>query len=105
MSTTETPAPSYLNPNPNPLQFPTRAEKCRFRDPAYYFPTGDLALRNNRALQEQLNLEAVEARQAAEFPRLDLELILLIRKMFFSQVALLLALPARHWGCNGQLLG
>jgi len=49
------------------------------------------ALRNNRALQvEQLNLEAsqplCEEAQAAEFPRPDLELMLLIRRRCFSNV-------------------
>jgi len=30
--TTESPAPSYLNPSPNPLQFPTRPEEVQIQE-------------------------------------------------------------------------
>ena len=79
LSTTQTPAPSYLNPSPNPLQFPTRSEEVQIQgtQPITFQQAFDLALRNNRTLQvEQLNLEASRAAlreaQAAEFPRVTL---------------------------------
>jgi len=88
--TTESPAPSYLNPSPNPLQFPTRPEEVQIQgtQPITFQQAFDLALRNNRELQvEQLNLErsraALRESLLLSFPLLGL-LILLIRKRCFS---------------------
>ncbi|AFZ33460.1 MULTISPECIES: TolC family protein [Cyanophyceae] len=48
-----TEAPNYLNPNPNPLQFPTRPEEVRVQgtQPITLQQALELAQRNNRQLQ------------------------------------------------------
>ncbi|GAA6620899.1 TolC family protein [Scytonema sp. NUACC26] len=48
--------PDYLNPNPNPLQFPTKPEEVRIRgtQPITLNQAIELARRNNRNLQEDL---------------------------------------------------
>lgn len=68
-------APRYLNPNPNPLQFPTRPEEVRIQgtQPITLQQALDLARRNNRQLQvAELTLErsraALREVQAAEYP-------------------------------------
>lgn len=68
-------APRYLNPNPNPLQFPTKPEEVRIRgtQPITLQQALDLARRNNRQLQvAELTLErsraALREAQAAEYP-------------------------------------
>jgi OMF family outer membrane factor len=68
-------APRYLNPNPNPLQFPTRPEEVRIQgtQPITLQQALDLARRNNRQLQvAELTLErsraALREAQAAEYP-------------------------------------
>lgn len=74
------PAPTYLNPSPNPLQFPTTPDEVRIvgNQPVTLAQALDLARRNNRQLQvAQLSLErsraALREAQAAEYPRLNLE--------------------------------
>ncbi|MGL4620240.1 TolC family protein [Chroococcidiopsis sp.] len=71
--------PSYLNPNPNPLRFPTKPEDVQVvgAQPITFQQALDLAQRNNTQLREaRLNVERSQAqlRQAlaAEYPRLDL---------------------------------
>jgi outer membrane protein TolC len=71
--------PDYLNPNPNPLQFPTRSEEVRVRgtQPITLNQAIELARRNNRDLQEALltleaNRFAVREQQAALFPSVNL---------------------------------
>ncbi len=73
-----TPAPSRLNPNPNPLQFPTRPEEVRIEvtDAISLEQALELARRNNRQLQVAgLTLERSQAvlreAQAAEYPNLN----------------------------------
>lgn len=68
-------APRYLNPNPNPLQFPTKPEEVRIQgtQPISLQQALDLARRNNRQLQvAELTLErsraALREAQAAEYP-------------------------------------
>ena len=68
-------APRYLNPNPNPLQFPTKPEEVRIQgtQPITLQQALDLARRNNRQLQvAELTLErsraALREAQAAEYP-------------------------------------
>lgn len=68
-------APRYLNPNPNPLQFPTKPEEVRIRgtQPITLQQALNLARRNNRQLQvAELTLErsraALREAQAAEYP-------------------------------------
>ncbi len=75
-----TPPPAYLNPSPNPLQFPTRPEEVQILgvQPITLQQAFELARRNNRELQiAQLNLErsraALREALAAEFPRLGLD--------------------------------
>lgn len=77
--TRSTPVPRYLNPNPNPLQFPTKPEEVRIlgTQPITFQQALELARRNNRQLQAaQLSVERSRAglreAQAAEYPRLDL---------------------------------
>lgn len=74
-----TPAPSYLNPNPNPLQFPTKPEEVRIQgtQPVTLEQVLELARRNNRDLQTALlQLERSRASlreaQAALFPNLSI---------------------------------
>ncbi|MBW4560411.1 MAG: TolC family protein [Mojavia pulchra JT2-VF2] len=73
------PVPDYLNPNPNPLQFPTKPEEVRIRGivPISLAQALELAKRNNRELQVAiLELErsraAVREAQAALFPTLGI---------------------------------
>ena len=74
------PAPDYLNPDANPLQFPTKPEEVRIlgAQPITLQQATDLALRNNQQLEAQrLNVRATQAalRQAlaAEYPQLNLQ--------------------------------
>jgi outer membrane protein TolC len=74
-----TPAPSYLNPNPNPLRLPTNPEEVQIlgAEPITLQQALELAGRNNRELQQaQFAVErsraALRAEQAAEYPRLGL---------------------------------
>ncbi|MUG94212.1 TolC family protein [Scytonema sp. UIC 10036] len=67
--------PDYLNPNPNPLRFPTKPEEVRIRgtQPITLNQAIELARRNNRDLQEALltleaNQFAVRQQQAALLP-------------------------------------
>jgi outer membrane protein TolC len=67
--------PEYLNPNPNPLSFPTRPEEVRLRgiQPITLQQALELAKRNNRDLQlatEVLQRERASLRQAqaARYP-------------------------------------
>ncbi len=71
-------APDYLNPDPNPLTFPTKPEEVRLRglQPITLQQAIDLAQRNNRSLQvSRLELERSRASlrqsQAANFPTLS----------------------------------
>jgi OMF family outer membrane factor len=73
------PAPSYLNPSPNPLQFPTRPEEVRIQgtQPITLQQAFELARRNNRQLQvAELTLErsraALREAQAALYPDLTI---------------------------------
>ncbi len=75
-----TPAPSYLNPSPNPLQFPTRPEEVRIQgtQPITLQQAFELARRNNRQLQvAELTLErsraALREAQAALYPDLTIQ--------------------------------
>lgn len=75
----QTPAPSYLNPDPNPLQFPTRPEEVRIQgtQPITLQQAFELARRNNRQLQvAELNLQrsraALREAQAALYPDLTI---------------------------------
>ena len=70
-------APDYLNPNPNPLSFPTKPEEVRLRgiQPITLQQAIELAQRNSRSLQvSRLQLErgkaALRQAQAASFPTL-----------------------------------
>jgi len=76
--TQPTPAPRYLNPNPNPLQFPTRPEEVRIQgtQPITLQQAFELARRNNRTLQSaELTLErdraALREAEAALYPRVN----------------------------------
>ncbi|XHX78261.1 MAG: TolC family protein [Stenomitos frigidus ULC029] len=71
-------APDYLNPDPNPLNFPTKPEEVRLRgiQPITLQQAIELAQRNNRSLQvSRLQLERSRASlrqsQAANFPTLS----------------------------------
>ncbi|MBD2072661.1 TolC family protein [Phormidium sp. FACHB-592] len=71
-------APDYLNPDPNPLSFPTKPEEVRLRgiQPITLQQAIELAQRNNRSLQvSRLQLErsraALRESQAANFPTLS----------------------------------
>lgn len=71
-------APDYLNPDPNPLSFPTKPEEVRLRgiQPITLQQAIELAQRNNRSLQvSRLQLErsraALRQSQAANFPTLS----------------------------------
>jgi len=73
-------APASLNPDPNPLQFPTDPEEVRLRgiQPITLNQAIELAERNNRTLQiSQLQLQrsraALRQAQAALYPTLDLQ--------------------------------
>jgi OMF family outer membrane factor len=78
-SRTSTPPPDYLNPNPNPLQFPTKPEEVRIKgtQPITLQQAIELARRDNRDLQVALlQLEraqsALREARAALFPNLGL---------------------------------
>lgn len=71
--------PSYLNPDPNPLQFPTRPEEVQIQgtQPITLQQALELAQRNNRQLQiARLNLErsrdTLREAQAALLPNVGL---------------------------------
>ncbi|MGV0025114.1 TolC family protein [Phormidesmis priestleyi] len=71
------PAPAYLNPSPNPLQFPTRPEEVRLQgtQPITLAQAIELSERNNRDLQvARLQLESTQSAlreaQAANSPTL-----------------------------------
>lgn len=76
------PIPRNLNPNPNPLQFPTRPEEVNIEltQPLTLLQAIELAQRNNRPLQvarlqyEQAQAQLREAR-AALYPTVDLQAI------------------------------
>lgn len=75
-----TPPPSRLNPNPNPLQFPTKPQEVRIEatDAISLEQALELARRNNRQLQVALlTLERSQANlreaQAAEYPTLSVQ--------------------------------
>ena len=77
----DVPAPSFLDPNPNPLQFPTKPEEVRIQStqPITLQQALELANRNNRQLQiSQLELErsraALREAQADEYPTLSTQL-------------------------------
>ncbi|MBD2068122.1 TolC family protein [Leptolyngbya sp. FACHB-671] len=72
-------APEYLNPSPNPLQFPTQPEEVEIvgTQPITLEQAIDLAVRNNRELQvSRLELERAQAAlrevQANNLPTVDL---------------------------------
>ncbi|NJO67247.1 MAG: TolC family protein [Leptolyngbyaceae cyanobacterium RM1_405_57] len=72
-------APDYLNPSPNPLQFPTQPEEVEIvgTQPITLEQAIDLAIRNNRELQvSRLELErnqaALQEALAANLPTLNL---------------------------------
>jgi OMF family outer membrane factor len=74
------PIPRNLNPNPNPLQFPTRPEEVNIEltQPLTLQQAVELAQRNNRSLQvARIQLEQAEAQlreaRAALYPRVDLQ--------------------------------
>ena len=73
------PPPDYLNPNPNPLVFPSKSGEVRIRgtQPITLEQALDLARRNNRDLQVSLlqlkrQQAVVRQQQAALFPQLSL---------------------------------
>ncbi|MBD1936937.1 TolC family protein [Microcoleus sp. FACHB-68] len=73
------PAPAYLNPDPNPLQFPTKPEEVRVvgTQPITLQQAIELARRNNQDLQvaeQQLQRSRYSLQEAlsAELPSLDL---------------------------------
>jgi outer membrane protein TolC len=77
--TSNEPAPDYLNPDPNPLSFPTRPEEVQIAgtQPITLKQAIELAIRNTRSLQEaRLNVENAQAQlreaQAQNFPTLSL---------------------------------
>lgn len=74
------PAPSKLNPNPNPLQFPTKPEEVRLEptEAISLQQALELARRNNRQLQVALlTLErsraSLRAAQAEQYPTLSIQ--------------------------------
>jgi outer membrane protein TolC len=74
------PAPDYLNPDPNPLSFPTKPDEVKLRgiQPITLQQAIDLAKQNNRTLQAAyLDLERSRAglreQKAALFPSLNLQ--------------------------------
>ncbi|BBD69356.1 outer membrane efflux protein [Nostoc commune NIES-4072] len=71
--------PNYLNPSPNPLQFPTKPQEVRIRGivPISLAQALELARRNNRDLQVALlqlerSRSALRESQAALFPTLGI---------------------------------
>lgn len=80
ISEKRTPPPSRLNPNPNPLQFPTLPQEVRLEstDAISLEQALELARRNNRQLQVALiTLERSQASlrtaQAAQYPNLSVQ--------------------------------
>lgn len=74
----DSPAPEYLDPDPNPLAFPTQPEEVELAgtQPITLRQAVELAIRNNPTLrQAQFELERSQAdlrrNQAANFPTLD----------------------------------
>ena len=74
-----TPAPSKLNPNPNPLQFPTKPEEVQLEatEAISLQQALELARRNNRQLQVALltldrSRANVREAQAEEYPTLNI---------------------------------
>lgn len=77
---TAAPFPEFLNPNPNPLQFPTKPEEVRIKgtQPISLQQAIELARRNNRTLQiAELQLQRSRAglreARAQEFPVVDFQ--------------------------------
>lgn len=75
----DAPPPDYLNPNPNPLVFPSKPEEAELQgtQPITLGQALELARRNNRELQQSLlelkrQQAAVRQQQAALFPTLGL---------------------------------
>lgn len=75
------PAPEYLDPDPNPLSFPTQTEEVEIvgTQPLTLKQAIELAIRNNPVLrEEQLTLERTQAAlresQAINYPTLDASL-------------------------------
>lgn len=73
--TQPTPAPGYLNPSPNPLQFPTLPESVQIQgtQPITLQQAQELARRNNQSLQVgeltfERSLAGLLLQQAAEYP-------------------------------------
>ncbi|MEH2348334.1 MAG: TolC family protein [Nostoc sp.] len=71
--------PNYLNPNPNPLQFPTKPEEVRIQGtvPISLAQALELVQRNNRDLQVAIrqlerSRSSLRASQAALFPTLGI---------------------------------
>lgn len=71
----DSPAPEFLNHNPNPLLFPTRSEEVQVRttQPITLQQAIELARRNSRTLEEarlalERNQAALQEQLAAEFP-------------------------------------
>jgi len=63
-SSSNEPAPEYLNPDPNPLSFPTQPEEVQVvgTQPLTLKQTIELAIRNSRSLQQsRLTLERTQA--------------------------------------------
>ncbi|MBD3885549.1 TolC family protein [Phormidium tenue FACHB-886] len=78
--TSTEPAPDYLNPDPNPLSFPTRPEEVEIVgiQPITLQQAIELAIRNNRQLQEaRLNVENAQAQlrqaEAQNSPTVNLQ--------------------------------
>jgi outer membrane protein TolC len=74
------PAPEFLNPNANPLQFPTRPEEVQIQrtQPITLEQAIELAQRNNRQLEQaQFQVERSRAtlreQQAQWYPNIDLQ--------------------------------
>jgi outer membrane protein TolC len=74
------PVPSYLNPNPNPLQFPTKPGEVRIQgtQPITLAQALELARRNNRQLQASLltlqqSQAALRQAQATLLPNANLQ--------------------------------
>jgi outer membrane protein TolC len=91
-------APDFLNPNPNPLQFPTKPEEVRIQavQPITLEQAIELARRNNRTLEQAtLQVErsraALREQQAQWYPNIDLQTSLTrqkneqVQQQLFSQ--------------------
>ncbi|HEY9644602.1 MAG TPA: TolC family protein [Coleofasciculaceae cyanobacterium] len=79
-ATNSEPAPEYLNPDPNPLSFPTTPEEVQIAgtQPITLRQAIELAIRNTRSLQQsRLQLERAQAAlresEAQNFPTLQLQ--------------------------------